>query len=82
MKTDVIVLPPKEEEIERTSGRKITRICELDSNSQRVIEGTITYVKIHKNQGYQILSSVNDLSGSIVCKKFFSRDKDKDTIDK
>ncbi|HQC68952.1 MAG TPA: hypothetical protein PLZ28_07665, partial [Clostridia bacterium] len=83
-KPDVIVLPPKEEEIEQPSGRKITRICELDSNSYKVvIEGTITYVKIHKNQGYQLFEfGVNDLSGSIVCKKFFSREKDKDTIDK
>ncbi len=83
-KPEVVMPQPEEEVIEQPSGRKITRICELDSNSYKVvIEGTITYVKIHKNQGYQLFEfGVNDLSGSIVCKRFFSREKDRNIIEK
>ncbi|MFA5341473.1 MAG: hypothetical protein WC332_06835, partial [Clostridia bacterium] len=75
-----IILPVQEEtDNEMTEEKKITRICELDSNSYKVyIEGTINYVKEYKSETVHMFEfGLNDLSGSIVCKKFFSKDDTK-----
>lgn len=75
-----IVLPNVEDdENEHAEEKKVTRICELDSNSYKVsIEGTINYVKEYKSEKVYLFEfGLNDLSGSIVCKKFFNRDDSK-----
>ncbi|OQB51678.1 MAG: DNA polymerase III PolC-type [Firmicutes bacterium ADurb.Bin146] len=68
-----------EEEPEGIEEKKVTRICELDSNSYKVlVEGKINYVKEYKSENVHMFEfGLNDLSGSIICKKFFSKDDPK-----
>ena len=77
----VIVIKEQEEneEDQVKPDEKITRICELDSNSYKVIiEGSVTYVKQYKSSLAHLFEfGLSDLSGSIVCKKFFKVDDPK-----